>query len=91
MHLETCPNCGADVPPDAKSCPDCGSCDATGWSDSSQVDGLDIPEESFDYDEFVQREFGPKKALPRGISPFWWVVTIGVVLALLSFILRLWG
>ncbi len=38
-----CPNCGAEVPIKAKSCPDCGSDENTGWSEDTMYDGLDIP------------------------------------------------
>ena len=81
LSPETCPNCGADVPPNAKVCPECGADEKTGWSDGAYVGGLNLPDESFDYDEFVEREFGRKKPLPHGINWFWWLV--GVVLVLL--------
>jgi uncharacterized membrane protein YvbJ len=77
---EVCPNCGADVPRNAKSCPECGSDESTGWSDETHADGLDLPEENFDYDEFVDREFGNKKAVPHGIKPFWWIIAIILLL-----------
>ncbi len=38
-----CPNCGAEVPIKAKSCPDCGSDEKTGWSEDIMYDGLDLP------------------------------------------------
>ena len=38
-----CPNCGAEVPIKAKSCPDCGSDEKTGWSEDTLYDGLDLP------------------------------------------------
>jgi hypothetical protein len=38
-----CPNCGAEVPIKAKSCPDCGSDEKTGWSEDTMYDGLDLP------------------------------------------------
>jgi hypothetical protein len=78
MTPETCPNCGADVPRNAKACPECGADEKTGWSEEAHVGGLDLPDESFDYDEFVEREFGKKKALPHGVKWFWWLVAIGV-------------
>src|SRR5208283_3984588 len=71
---ENCPNCGAEVPAGAKACPACGADERTGWSEEAYVGGLNLPDETFDYDEFVDREFGKKKVLPRGISWFWWVV-----------------
>jgi hypothetical protein len=81
MTPDTCPNCGADVPSNARVCPDCGADESTGWSETAHASGLGLPEESFDYNEFVEREFGQKKALPYGMKWFWWVVAI-VVLAL---------
>lgn len=79
MTPETCPNCGADVPRGAKACPECGADEKTGWSEEAYASGLNLPDESFDYDEFVEREFGKKKALPYGVKWFWWVVAIGVI------------
>ncbi len=38
-----CPNCGAEVPIKAKSCPDFGSDENTGWSEDTMYDGLDLP------------------------------------------------
>jgi hypothetical protein len=88
MPPDTCPNCGADVPPKAKACPECGACEQTGWSEDAAVGDLGIPEESFDYNEFVKREFGAKKILPRGIGWFWWAISLGAIGSLLWLVLR---
>jgi uncharacterized membrane protein YvbJ len=85
---QVCPNCGADVPSGAKVCPECGSDEETGWSEEAHADGLDLPEENFDYDDFLKREFGGKKPVPRGISWFWWVVALVVLAAFVLFWLR---
>lgn len=80
---EICPHCGAEVPPNARACPACGSDEQTGWSKQARYDSLDLPEENFDYDDFVKREFGDEKPLPCGIRWFWWLVAlllIGLVL-----------
>ena len=83
MSFETCPNCGADLPRNAKACPECGSDENTGWSDEAHVSGLDLPDEEFDYDKFVENEFGgAKKFVPQGMHPFWWIVAVIVVVAL---------
>lgn len=77
---DNCPNCGADLPKNAHACPDCGSDEKTGWSDEAYVGGLDLPDEEFNYNEFVGREFGGKKKIvPHGIHWFWWVVAVAVV------------
>lgn len=88
MPPETCPNCGAEVPRNAKACPECGSDEQTGWSDETHVDGLDLPEEKFDYDGFVEREFGSKSPVPHGIHWFWWVIAVLVLGAFLFLWLR---
>jgi hypothetical protein len=85
----TCPNCGADVPPKSKACPECGSCEETGWSEAAESSGLNLPgQEEFNYDEFVEKEFGGKSPKPRGISWFWWVVAILLLAALLLLFLK---
>ena len=83
MRPEICPNCGAEVPRKARACPACGSDDSTGWSEAAQADNLGLPDETFDYDEFVAREFGGKKPIPRGMHWFWWAVAVLVLAALL--------
>jgi hypothetical protein len=83
MPPEICPHCGAEVPPNAKACPACGSDEQTGWSEKARYDSLDLPEENFDYDDFVKREFKGDTPVPRGIHWFWWLVAlllIGLVL-----------
>ena len=88
MPPEMCPNCGAEVPRKAKACPECGACEQTGWSEDAGVGDLDIPDESFDYDEFVQREFGAKRILPRGMSWLWWSISLLVTGVLIWLALR---
>ncbi|HUD83672.1 MAG TPA: zinc ribbon domain-containing protein [Candidatus Saccharimonadales bacterium] len=78
---ETCPTCGADVPKGAKACPECGADERTGWSEEAYASGLGLPDDSFDYDDFVKREFNPGQSpMPRGIHWFWWVVAIAIVI-----------
>ncbi len=73
-----CPNCGAEVPEKAKACPGCGSDEKTGWSENAYIGGLNLPDESFNYEEYAEREFGAGKIRPRGVSWFWWVVGIAL-------------
>jgi hypothetical protein len=82
---ETCPNCGADVPPRARACPECGADEKTGWSEDAYASGLDLPEENFNYDEYVKKEFGPKKHIPEGIHWVWWLAAVLLLGAFISF------
>lgn len=40
-----CPVCGASVPKNAHSCPECGADERSGWNEEdSHYDGIDLPE-----------------------------------------------
>ncbi|EEF61360.1 zinc ribbon domain-containing protein [Pedosphaera parvula] len=83
---EICPNCGAEVPPNAKACPGCGSCAETGWSGEAHASGLGLPDDNFDYDDYLEREFGKSKPVPRGMSRFWWVIAVLILALILAMI-----
>jgi ribosomal protein L40E len=89
MPPETCPQCGADVPPEARACPECGADEHTGWSEAARYGGLGLPDESFNYEDFVEREFGRAKPVPRGIHWFWWLVAL-VILGVFAGLLLGW-
>lgn len=79
---EVCPVCGEDVPRNALACSECGADERSGWrEDALAHDGTGLAEDEFDYERFAEEEFGnPVK--PRGLSTFWWVAAIVVILAL---------
>jgi len=84
MAPEICPNCGALVPDDAASCPECGADENTGWNDRATSQRLDLPDDEFDYDAFVENEFGEKQSSPvkvEGVSWLMWAA--GLLLAFL--------
>ena len=56
MAPEICPTCGADVPEGARACPECGADEKTGWSETARYENLGIPDDSFDYGEYIKRE-----------------------------------
>jgi hypothetical protein len=85
MPLETCPNCGAELPRRAQACPECGADERTGWSETAGTEHLGLPEEEFDYQEFAAREFGSQSPKPRGIHWFWWLVGLLVLGAMVCF------
>ena len=86
MPPEICHHCGAEVPRSAKACPECGADETTGWSEDAAVGNLGLPDEDFDYQRFVEEEFGKASARPHGLRRLWWVVAVGIVTALLLLI-----
>lgn len=79
---EVCPQCGEDVPRHAKACPECGADEQTGWKeDAYSADGIDLPEEEFDYEKFCAEEFG-SGAQKTGIQWWWWAVAVILLIAL---------
>jgi len=88
MAPETCPNCGEDVPPNAKACPECGADESTGWSETAYAADLDLPlsDEEFDYEEYKKREFGTASR-PNGLAWYWWLTAVLILLAILFFFL----
>ena len=86
--IETCPNCGADVPRNAKACPECGSCEKTGWSERAQHDDLGLPDDSFNYDEFVREEFGGQAPARGRFRRFWWILAAIVLASFVVFLVR---
>lgn len=80
---KVCPICGETVPPKSLACPECGSDHNTGWKKDAQHEvGLDLPEEEFDYQEFVNREFGTEPIRrSTGLSPLWWITGVILLIA----------
>ena len=76
------------MPRNARACPECGSCEETGWSDDAASNGLGLPDDSFDYNKFVREEFSEEKLKPRGVKWFWWLAAILLLLSLLAFYFR---
>jgi len=60
-----CPHCGADVPVARKSCPSCGASDSDGWGEEDS----DLDDSEFDYEDYVQREFGQSREILDPLSP----------------------
>ena len=81
----TCPQCGAEVPAKARACPECGSDEQTGWSEQAETGDLDLPDQEFDYNDYVKREFGGQGPISRGVHWFWWLVGVALLAGFLLF------
>lgn len=81
MPPSECPVCGAVVPKGARSCPECGADERSGWNEEDSVyDGVDIPEE-----QSTEPAHGKSKPSFRY---FWSVVGLALVFALLYWVLK---
>ena len=77
-----CPGCGEEVPRGAVACSECGADHNSGWREEAESDdALGVLEDDFDYEEFVEQEFGSSPK-PAGIKPVWWMTAIILVLLL---------
>lgn len=49
------------------------------WEQNKIYDGLDLPDDNFDYDDFVEREFGNSDQPPHkkvGVAWYWWLTAL---------------
>jgi hypothetical protein len=80
-----CPGCGEWISRHVRACDCCGACEETGWqAGGGGYDGLDLPEDpdDFDYDAFIEEEFGKKQPRENGKTLlgkkklWWWVALV---------------
>ncbi len=76
---EVCPVCGEDVPRRAVACPECGADHHSGWREEAESYEVALPDENFDYEEFVEKEFGSSPK-PAAIKMVWWITAIIVII-----------
>ncbi len=76
-----CPNCGVEVRRGARACPGCGASHDSGWNEEAAVSGLDLPDEDFDYEAFVESEFGERRKPVPGRKRLW--TAVGILLLIL--------
>ena len=84
----TCPVCGEDVKVGAHSCPGCGADERTGLHGNvAPYDGAGLPDDDFDYKEFVDKEFGEGPARSRRELFIGIVALVLIVIFVLTFVL----
>jgi len=88
---ESCALCGADIPANAKSCPDCGADERTGWREPSVYDGLDLPDEAWNDDSAGERASLPIGGRSRDgtLAWYWWATALLIFLVFVFAVLGL--
>jgi len=79
-----CANCGADIPPGAKACPECGADERTGWRETSAYDGLDLPDTAFEESDGTPSPRHGRSRL-NGIAWYWWVIAVALCVLLVRY------
>jgi len=81
-----CPVCGEWVYRGPVACGVWGACAKSGWRGAAGGAGLDLPDEDFDYEAFVEREFGrgSERRIGEGKQGrVWWWAAVAVLAAML--------
>ncbi len=95
MDTYLCPGCDQEVPVGSCGCPRCNppskrrkrtraAAHGRGRKQTGYPDGLDLPDDDFDYDAYIAREFGQKPHRRIGIAWYWWLtgaVLLGIFAA----------
>jgi hypothetical protein len=80
---KVCPVCGENVPRTALACPECGADHTSGWrEDADTYDGVDLPDDDFNYEEFVKQRFESSQG--PAIKTVWWITAILLVTAFIA-------
>lgn len=74
-----CPVCGEDVPRKAKSCPSCGACERSGWSEDHYLDGIDLPDDDHTNRHRLEGGSGGGKSA-KGLGRLWVPVVAAILL-----------
>ncbi|MDR1284379.1 MAG: zinc ribbon domain-containing protein [Opitutaceae bacterium] len=92
---DECAQCGATIPRNALSCPECGADERTGWRESSLYDGLDLPDAAWEDDDDSgagqDRRARHRPAVYRIGGIAWYWVAVALVLAILMILGALGG
>ena len=80
---KVCPACGEDVSANALACRECGADYRSGWrEDTEAYDAVDLPDDDFNYEEFVKQEFGSSRR--PAIERVWWITAILLITAFIA-------
>jgi predicted Abi (CAAX) family protease len=82
-----CPSCGSTARV-GKPCPGCmkkvKKPKRRSWEEDGPQDGLDLPDDDFDYDDFVAREFGKIPHRQTGLKWYWWLLAVALLAGMIA-------
>lgn len=60
------------------------------WEQSEALDGLDLPDDEFDYDDFCKREFSKSPHRETGLKWYWWALAVVLLAGMIvgAFLIR---
>jgi hypothetical protein len=53
------------------------------WEQDAGAEGLDLPDNEFDYDAFIAEEFGAAPHRKTGLAWYWYAVAVLLLIAML--------
>lgn len=83
-----CPFCETEVAV-GKPCPGCAKKSKKprpkkkSWEQDSSAGGLNLPDDDFDYDDFIAREFGKAPHKKTGLKWYWWALAIALLIGMI--------
>lgn len=83
-----CPSCDREIEV-GRHCPRCtrpkrrSVKEKKSWEQDAGADGLDLPDNEFDYDAFIAEEFGAAPHRKTGLAWYWYAVAVLLLIAIL--------
>jgi hypothetical protein len=84
-----CPYCESEVRV-GEPCPGCSkkakraALKSRSWQQDKSADGLDLPDDDFNYEEYIAREFGKAPHRALGLKWYWWLLGVVVLAGMIA-------
>ena len=88
-----CPFCETEVAV-GKPCPGCAKKAKKprpakkSWEQDGSADGLGLPDDDFNYEDFIAREFGKAPHRKTGLKWYWWALAVALLIGMIYGIFR---
>lgn len=80
VHVgQPCPGCAKKTTPPRRA-----PRKKKSWEQDAAAAGLDLPDDDFDYDEFVAREFGRAPHRQLAVKWYWWLLGVAVLAGMIA-------